>query len=64
MEMNASTLKSMSMEINGRTVYPELEKCLAQYTDDLEAMMKGVLQMSKGFPLDLEPAPIFTPERN
>lgn len=61
--MNASTLQSISVEMNGRKVYPELEKCLAQYTKDLEVMMQGVLRISNGFPLDLEPAPTYTPER-
>lgn len=61
--MDANTLKSMTVELNGRTLYPELEGNLSQYSKDLQLMMQGILKLSKDFPLDLEPAPIFNPER-
>lgn len=61
--MDANTLKSMTEQLNGRTLYPELENSFPQYADDLQAMMQGVLKLSKSFPLELEPAPIFNPER-
>jgi hypothetical protein len=59
--MDAVTLKSMTVELNGRKLYPELENCFPQYAKDLQAMMQGVLKLSRSFPLDLEPAPVFTP---
>jgi hypothetical protein len=60
--MDANTLKSMTLELNGRTLYPELENCLPQYAKDLETMIRGVQKLSQNFPLDLEPAPVFSPE--
>ncbi|TDF92516.1 hypothetical protein [Paenibacillus piri] len=60
--MEAETLKRLTEQWNGRTLYPELEGCFAQYAKDLHTMMDGVLKASRSFPLDLEPAPIFTPE--
>lgn len=60
--METTTLKSMTVELNGRKLYPELESCLPQYANDLQNMMGGLLKLSRTFPLQLEPAPTFNPE--
>jgi len=59
--MNIELLKNISNEINGRTFDSALEKQLVLYAKDLEIVLNGLREVSKEFPLALEPAPIYSP---
>ncbi|CAI9394711.1 hypothetical protein ACTQ5K_19905 [Niallia sp. Sow4_A1] len=60
--MNLELLKNISVEINGRTFDPALEKQLEVYAIGLQPVLDGLREVSKEFPLALEPAPVYSPE--
>jgi hypothetical protein len=56
-------LSHVSVQINGRTIYPELQHTFEQYAKELSLMMSGIESISEAFPFELEPAPVFYPEK-
>jgi len=57
--MDEQLLKSITVGFNRRTLYPELQACLAQYAEELESMMACIDNAIKMIPGNVEPAPIF-----
>jgi hypothetical protein len=53
----------MTIYLNGRTMYPALETSLEQFAKELQVLTEGIKKMTIGYPLSVEPAPVFSPER-
>jgi len=61
--LDSTTLKNMTIYLNGRTMYPALETSLEQFAKELQVLTEGIKKMTIGYPLSVEPAPVFSPER-
>ena len=58
--MEISTLRSMTAELNGRTMNPAIEAHLPQYAKEVAGVMEAARAAAQAFPADLAPAAVFT----
>lgn len=56
-------LTLMSVELNGRTLNPCLEEAISVYEKEFMPAVQQLQKVSGEFPLSLEPAPIYIPEK-
>lgn len=53
--MDANTLKAAAVELNGRTLYPELEQSFAPFASELQAMAQTIRTVTADLPFHTEP---------
>ncbi len=58
--MEVSTLRSMTVELSGRTVNPAIDAHLPQYAKEVAGLLAAVRAAAQEFPAELAPASVFS----
>jgi hypothetical protein len=62
--MDVETLRVVATGISGRKLDPVLEAYLPQFAAEIEPVLRKMREVARKFPLDLEPAPVFSLRRD
>ena len=57
--MEVSTLRSMTTELNGRSVNPALASHLSQYAREVAGVLAAARAAAEKFPAELAPSAVF-----
>jgi len=58
--VEVSTLRSMTVELSGRTVNPAIDAHLPQYAKEVTGLLAAVRSAAREFPAELAPASVFS----
>jgi hypothetical protein len=61
--MEVNVLREITTQISGRKIDPFLEDHLPQYAPEVTALLTVVQDVSRRFPVHLEPVPVFAPKK-